>query len=454
MKNDDTPVLTSAALYERVQKKTGVDVKDVKETAVQLFAVLEREIKQSESIKLQGFGTFKKVYVAEAEGRNPAADKTIEIPAHYKVKFIPAPALAEKINKPYSRLKPKILKEEVIPTSTVPMPIVENQEQPVLAESLEPVLTDAAPAPQEAPAEQSAQDTPAEQEPAAVQETVQHAETPVSAEPAVQETAVAEKAGTVPAEPSAQTVENQTVQHAVIEHQVIQQQIVQQQVIQQTAAPRSVNPQLSDDEYDADYDSDDGSEDMQRYISRCWFFAGMAVVLTAVVIVTLVYMLMHATPKSGDSTAQRVSGNRQTEQTAPAPVPLLIAADDNLYAGIAKAQYGSRSLWPYIFSANMLRYPDPDSPGPAKALTIPPKPDKAIDRKDIELSVMDVYDAYRILIDKRPKGKTADIRREHASQALVCGETLYPGFIDTYAIRCDADDVKQAREMLRKAGKR
>jgi DNA-binding protein HU-beta len=448
MKNDDTPVLTSAVLYERVQKKTGVDVKDVKETAVQLFAVIEREIKQSESIKLQGFGTFKKVYVAEAEGRNPAADKTIEIPAHYKIKFIPAPALAEKINKPYSRLKPKILKEEVIPTSTVPMPIVDNQEQPVLAESLEPVLTDTASAPLEAPAEQPAGESPAIQETAAVQP----AETPVPAEPAVQETAVSEKAETVPEESPAQTVENQTVQHAVIEHQVIQQQIVQQQVIQQTAAPRSVNPQLSDDEYDADYDSDDGTEDMQRYISRCWFFAGMAVVLTAIVIVTLVYMLMHASPKPADSTMHGVSENQQTAKTAP--VPLMIAADDNLYAGIAKAQYGSRNLWPYIFSANMLRYPDPDSPGPAKALTIPPKPDKAIDRKDIELSVMDVYDAYRILIDRRPKGKTAGIRREHASQVLVCGETLYPGFIDTYAIRCDTDDVKHAREMLRKSGKR
>src|SRR5574344_1784274 len=216
MKNDDTPVLTSAILYERIQKKTGVDVKDVKETAVQLFAVIEREIKQSESIKLQGFGTFKKVYVAEAEGRNPAADKTIEIPAHYKIKFIPAPALAEKINKPYSRLKPKILKEEVIPTSTVPMPIVDNQEQPVLAESLEPALTDTASAPQEAPAEQPAEESPAIQETAAVQPT----ETPVPAEPAVQETAVSEKAETVPEESPAQTVENQTVEHAVIEDQV------------------------------------------------------------------------------------------------------------------------------------------------------------------------------------------------------------------------------------------
>jgi hypothetical protein len=91
------------------------------------------------------------------------------------------------------------------------------------------------------------------------------------------------------------------------------------------------------------------------------------------------------------------------------------------------------------------------SPGPQKNLVIPAKPDTEIDLKDIELSVIDVYDAYRTLIAKQPEGKTAVIRREHAVMSLICGKSLCNGFIGKYAVRFDRTDVKMARELIKKA---
>ena len=82
---------------------------------------------------------------------------------------------------------------------------------------------------------------------------------------------------------------------------------------------------------------------------------------------------------------------------------------------------------------------------------MPSKPDKAIDRRDIELSVIDVYDSYRSLIAANPRGRAAALRKEHAIIALICGESLYGGFIDKYAIRLDAEDVSTARERIKSA---
>lgn len=444
MKNEtdwnDVPVLTAAQLSEHIQKKTGIEAEKIRKTTDIFFDIILREIKEQDSFKLQGFGTFKKVFVGAAEGRNPRADTTIEIPAHYKVKFTPASALAGRINKPYARLKPKIIKEEV---PAEPEPVRRQQ-------AVQPEQT-VLPA-QPAFAVQHRDDflqTAAEQ---TVFGTMQM---PVPSP--VQKKTVPEPVQIPPEHAAAaQTVQSQTVQHAVIEHQVIQQQIVQQQVIQN----QQIMHQAADNQeeaYDPDYDDDD-DDDIQKYISRCWFLAGVATVLTVIVLGFLVLALIRRPlppqQKRQAPAAQSAPAARQKKNPVLPSRAVRIAADDNLYAGLAKAQYGVRNLWPYIYSANMLRYPDPDRPGAAKDLVLPPKPDASIDRKDIELSVIDVYDAYRTLISKAPKGRNADIRREHAVTALVCGETLYGGFIDRYAIRCEPSDVQAAREQIKKASQR
>lgn len=429
MKSDPN-TLTTAALVERVQKKTGIDAEKVKQATNQLFEIIAGEINENESFRFMGFGTFKKVFVAASEGRNPQKNTAVAIPSHYKVKFTPASALAEKINKPYAHLKPKVLKEAVIQ---------ENAEQPGEpdgAQAAEPVpdsVQEAAAA--EQPVTEESPAVPSAPLQAEITECAAGAELPVSQEPAPQ------------------AAVSQTVQHAVIEQQIIHQQIIQQQIINRTTPDDSRIVQTEDD-FDPDYDIDD--DDSEKYVNRCWFFAGAAVVLTVLVLVFLVLTFMHGTEKTTapGRPAEKAAAGIKTFSVQQQPKTLRVAADDNLYAGLAKAQYGVRNLWPYIFSANMLRYPDPDRPGAADKLVVPAKPDMSIDRKDIELSVIDVYDAYRALIGKQPKGRTAELRKEHAVTALICGESLYTGFIGRYAVRFDQEDVKAAEEQIRKAAAR
>ena len=428
MKSDPN-TLTTAALVERVQKKTGIDAEKVKQATNQLFEIIAGEINENESFRLMGFGAFKKVFVAASEGRNPQKNTAVAIPSHYKVKFTPASALAERINKPYAHLKPKVLKEAVIQENAEP------PDEPDGGQAAEPVSD-------------------------AVQETTAAGQPVTDASPAVPAPLQAEIAECpaeaelpVPQEPAPQSAVGQTIRHAVIEQQIIHQQIIQQQIINRVIPDdgRTVPPE---DDFDPDYDIDD--DDSEKYVNRCWFFAGVAVVLTVLVLVFLVLTLMHGTGRNTarSRSAAKTAAGIKTISVPQQPKTLRVAADDNLYAGLAKAQYGVRNLWPYIFSANMLRYPDPDRPGAADKLVVPAKPDLSIDRKDIELSVVDVYDAYRALIEKQPKGRTAELRKEHAVTVLICGESLYTGFIGRYAVRFEPEDVKTAQEQIRKAAAR
>jgi hypothetical protein len=180
-------------------------------------------LSESESFKLQGFGTFKKIFVAASDGRNPQTNTTLEIPSHYKVKFTPAPSFAVIINEPYADLKPKILSDDTAG---------EKKKQPgtpfcKVQQEINRKITQASPAP--VPQREQKQEV-------------------VS-----------------PPQVAAQTVLNQTVQHAVIEHQIIKHQIVQQQIINQTILP-DTGKNTEDAEFDPDYDTDDDDE---RYVNRC-----------------------------------------------------------------------------------------------------------------------------------------------------------------------------------------
>lgn len=241
----------------------------------------------------------------------------------------------------------------------------------------------------------------------------------------------------------------------------------------------------SDDERrGANGNEKDEAAEFQKFLNRCWFFAGAAVVLTMLVLGALVYVFLQRTPENEIAATQAQSvataqasaelvpqtqsalsennsqqGNAQQAASAAASFEtsgaayrgVQIAPEGNIYESLAERNYGAGNLWPYIFSANMLRFPDPDRPGPAAELSIPPQPDKSIDRRDIELSVIDVYDAYQSLIAQRPRSDAADIRRQHAVTALVCGESLYAGFIDKYAVRLQPNDVTAARAIVAEA---
>ena len=457
--------VTVSVLAERIKSRLAdksLDDNKIKQVINSFFDAVRRDILDNGSFKLLGFGTFDRMLVDEKERTDPSTGETIITPGQYKIKFVPVSALAKRINKPYEHLQPEVIEEAPaeeeakIEPNKVSDDFSENQKE---SESLRDAFAEIDGFDGNDGTDAFDSDFDSDVSPSNAPQTEAQRRPPEGTQAAQKSirSAVYEAPRSVPYEtPSpagGSAVENQTVRHAVIQQQIIERQIVRQRVVQDRHAEDA--RETEEDVFDPDYDGDDYEEGIQRYISRCWFFAGVAVVLTALMIGALVYVFSHRTPKA--KLVKTAAPEPKTVVVEQVPesriVSLEIAADDNLYAALAQAEYGERNLWPYIFSANMLRYPDPDNPGAARELIVPSKPDKAIDRRDIELSVIDVYDSYRSLIAANPRGRAAAIRKEHAVIALICGESLYGGFIDKYAIRLDAEDVSAARERIKNAGR-
>lgn len=52
--------------------------------------VIAEKIKEHQEIRIEDFGTFKRVLVPKRMHRNPKTQEPVVKPAHFKVKFIPA----------------------------------------------------------------------------------------------------------------------------------------------------------------------------------------------------------------------------------------------------------------------------------------------------------------------------------------------------------------------------
>ncbi|MBO7339805.1 MAG: HU family DNA-binding protein, partial [Lachnospiraceae bacterium] len=61
--------------------------------------IVTKELQKGEKVSLVGFGTFEVSVRAAREGRNPATNKTIKIPASKAPKFKTGKALKEAVNK-------------------------------------------------------------------------------------------------------------------------------------------------------------------------------------------------------------------------------------------------------------------------------------------------------------------------------------------------------------------
>jgi len=104
--------LTPVRLAERIHEKTGLDTELAKKFSYEFFAIARRELKNSETFSVHKFGTFRKIWIPVSKARNPQTGEEITVPAHYRIKFIPSPAVAARINARYANLKPYPVSEE------------------------------------------------------------------------------------------------------------------------------------------------------------------------------------------------------------------------------------------------------------------------------------------------------------------------------------------------------
>lgn len=111
--------LTQSQLAEKLVQKTGIKLETAKQFSTVFFTIVKKGLKNSESFSVYNFGTFKKTWIEATTGINPGNGEKIDIPAHWRIKFVPCASVARRINKPYENLKAKEIPDDtIIPETT------------------------------------------------------------------------------------------------------------------------------------------------------------------------------------------------------------------------------------------------------------------------------------------------------------------------------------------------
>lgn len=90
--------MNKAELIAAIAENAEISKKDAEKALKAFTDVVTKELKKGEKVQMVGFGTFEVSVRAAREGRNPATNKTIKIPASKAPKFKAGKALKDEIN--------------------------------------------------------------------------------------------------------------------------------------------------------------------------------------------------------------------------------------------------------------------------------------------------------------------------------------------------------------------
>jgi DNA-binding protein HU-beta len=91
--------MNKAEMIAAIAQEAEFSKKDAEKALTAFMEIVTKELQKGEKVSLVGFGTFEVSKRAAREGRNPATNKTIKIPASKAPKFKAGKALKEAVNK-------------------------------------------------------------------------------------------------------------------------------------------------------------------------------------------------------------------------------------------------------------------------------------------------------------------------------------------------------------------
>ena len=91
--------MNKAEMIAAIAQEAEFSKKDAEKALTAFMGIVTKELQKGEKVSLVGFGTFEVSKRAAREGRNPATNKTIKIPASKAPKFKAGKALKEAVNK-------------------------------------------------------------------------------------------------------------------------------------------------------------------------------------------------------------------------------------------------------------------------------------------------------------------------------------------------------------------
>ena len=387
-------ILTQSALAERLVQKTGVSPEVAKRFASVFFTIVRTGLKSSDRFSIYNFGTFKKTWIETAEGLNPFTGEKMEIPAHWRIKFIPCPSVARRINRPYSHLKPKVIKEQKISDKGLlaRASVIAQEEKPVPDRTIIPE-----------------ENLPSAQEPSVIEDDF-YSSIPVS-EPVRQEEVEDnidndyddfdghEKGG-----------KKSWKFLAVLALGALLLALVISLLVKNCSSKKNKIQSASDGKPDFN-DSAFVKEAPENIVP----------------------------PSSGNSESEEIESAILFESyTVPQGAG---------YYKIAEERLGNRHLWPLLYEANKEISIDPDFIPVSADIKIPSVPQGAERDEKIASAVLDAYNAYLLMTEKEPDSPKNEERKNRAVRVIVSGELLCPGFIDLHQSRILPEYAQSARSI-------
>ena len=387
-------ILTQSALAERLVQKTGVSPEVAKRFASVFFTIVRTGLKSSDRFSIYNFGTFKKTWIETAEGLNPFTGEKMEIPAHWRIKFIPCPSVARRINRPYSHLKPKVIKEQKISDKGLlaRASVIAQEEKPVPDRTIIPE-----------------ENLPSAQEPSVIEDDF-YSSIPVS-EPVRQEEVEDNIDNDYDDFDGHEKGGKKTWKFiAVLALGALLLALVISLLVKNCSSKKNRNPSASDG--DPDVQESAFVEEAPENI---------------------------VPPSSENSEIEEIEAAILFESyTVPQGAG---------YYKIAEERLGNRHLWPLLYEANKEISIDPDFIPVSADIKIPSVPQGAERDEKIASAVLDAYNAYLLMTEKEPDSPKNEERKNRAVRVIVSGELLCPGFIDLHQSRILPEYAQSARSI-------
>ena len=387
-------ILTQSALAERLVQKTGVSPEVAKRFASVFFTIVRTGLKSSDRFSIYNFGTFKKTWIETAEGLNPFTGEKMEIPAHWRIKFIPCPSVARRINRTYSHLKPKVIKEQKVSDNGLlaRASVIAQEEKPASDSTLLPE-----------------ENSSSVQEPAVIEDDF-YSSIPVS-EPVRQEEIEDNNDNDDDDFDVQEDGGKKTWKFiAVLALGALLLALVISLLVKNCSSKKNRNPSASDGEPDVQ-ESAFVEEAPENIVP----------------------------PSSENSEIEEIEAAILFESyTVPQGAG---------YYKIAEERLGNRHLWPLLYEANKEISIDPDFIPVSADIKIPSVPQGAERDEKIASAVLDAYNAYLLMTEKEPDSPKNEERKNRAVRVIVSGELLCPGFIDLYQSRILPEYAQSARSI-------
>lgn len=105
--------LTIQEISKILTEKNGLTPAEANTFATELFAIIQQQLQQGESVKIKGLGTFKIINVEARESVSVRTGERVTIESHSKVSFTPDVVMKELVNKPFSQFETVVLNDGV-----------------------------------------------------------------------------------------------------------------------------------------------------------------------------------------------------------------------------------------------------------------------------------------------------------------------------------------------------